>query len=333
MPIRIRTPRSRFTVSVGLAATLLIASCAGKDQPTATADKSDSSSSQDAGEERGLGSNPTATTQPSDPLPEPVQQLEFDASEYTFAISPDPSAGIRPGWTLINFHNIGAEPHQVMFARLKDGVDMAELAAAGANDSSGAGAIAFVDMIGGVSYIDAANDTTALVHLPEGTVMAMCYVPDAKGVAHALMGMSTVLNVSATAAVAATTPPALTEPVLGSIEMTSEGYQLPARLTTGWYHVKNTDTALHELALMRLAEPIPPDEVEAFVADLANNIVPDIELDAVGGMGAMSAGFDGYLHLNFEPGHYLAVDFMPDPGDPRPHMLDGYYRTFTVEAS
>ena len=40
-----------------------------------------------------------------------------------------------------------------MFARLKDGVDMAELAAAGEGDSSGAGAIEFVDMIGGVSYI------------------------------------------------------------------------------------------------------------------------------------------------------------------------------------
>jgi hypothetical protein len=45
-------------------------------------------------------------------------------------------------------------------------------------------------------------------------------------------------------------------------------------------------------------------------------------------MGALSAGFAGYLYLDLEPGHYLAVDFMPDPGDPRPHLLDGYVTPF-----
>ena len=129
------------------------------------------------------------------PLPEPVQQLEINATEYSFKLSPDPSAGLTAGWTLLKFHNGGVEPHQVMFARVKDGVDMSELAAAGANDSSGSAAISFVDMIGGVSYIGAEQDTAALVNLPAGVVLAMCYVPDAKGVAHALMGMTTTLKV------------------------------------------------------------------------------------------------------------------------------------------
>jgi len=49
--------------------------------------------------------------------------------------------------------------------------------------------------VGGVSYIDGDYETTALVNLEEGTVMAMCYVPDAKGTAHALMGMTSALTV------------------------------------------------------------------------------------------------------------------------------------------
>jgi len=264
-------------------------------------------------------------------LPEPVQQLDIDATEYTFEITPDPSGGLAPGWTLLKFRNVGAEAHQVMFARLKDGVDMAALAAAGANDSSGSAAIEFVDMLGGVSYIAAGHDTTALVNLPEGVVLAMCYVPDADGVAHALMGMTTTLTVAAPADGA---PPSavapLDEEVLGTIRLAEGGYEIPEDLGRGWYHVENTDTALHELALMRLAEPVDDDQVAALVEDLAANETPQVGLDAVGGLGAISAGFDGYLYLDLAAGDYLAVDFMPDPGTPRPHLLDGYYATFRV---
>jgi hypothetical protein len=71
-------------------------------------------------------------------------------------------------------------------------------------------------------------------------------------------------------------------------------------------------------------------EAEEVVADLAANATPAVALEALGGLGAISPGFEGYLHLDLEPGSYLAVDFMPDPGDPRPHLLDGYWATFTV---
>ncbi len=285
----------------------------------------------------------TTVAESLEQLPEPVQVLDIDGTEYTFDISPDPASGIRPGWTLIRFHNVGAEAHQVMFARLKDGVDLAEVAAAGAGDSSGAGAIEFVDMIGGVSYIDGGHDLTALVDLPEGTVMAMCYVPDAEGVAHALQGMSTLLAVAPPAAGVTTSvsggdaedPATTSRDVVGTIEMAADGYRFPDEVGPGWYHVVNTDTAdpargLHELSLMRLGEPVPDDDIDALVADLAANIAPSVPLEAVGGLGAISAGFDGYLYLDLDPGQYLAVDFMPDPRDPRPHMLDGYVGTFTV---
>jgi hypothetical protein len=170
-----------------------------------------------------------------------------------------------------------------------------------------------------------------MVNLAAGTVMAMCYVPDSQGVAHALMGM--------TAALAVTDPPATTTPapspatgerVRGTIEFTRDGYRFPERLTPGWYHVTNTDSALHELAMMRLATAIDDEQAERMVTQLAANEIPEVAVEAVGGMGAVSAGFDGYLYLDLTPGEYLAVDFMPDPGDPRPHMLDGYFATFEV---
>ena len=278
----------------------------------------------DAASDASSTSASSASTGPSDlpaPLPEPVQELEFDANEYSFKISPDPSAGLKPGWTLVRFHNVGVEPHQVMFARIKDGVDMSQLAAAGAGDSSGAGAIEFVDMIGGVSYIGPGHDTTAMVNLTEGLVMAMCYVPDANGVAHALMGMTSALTVSKSSDDARSSGPEATgepEPsgeVLGTIELSADDYRIPDDLRTGWYHVENNDTVLHEMSLLRLARPITADQTAVLVEDLAANESPQVGLEAVGGMGAISAGFDGYLYLDLAPGDYLAVDFMPDTGE------------------
>ncbi|MGB2756667.1 MAG: hypothetical protein WBD02_03285 [Acidimicrobiia bacterium] len=317
-----------------IAVTALFGACSSSSDTASKRSTSDRSTS-DASSSASKGSKTsTSAATPVEMLPKAAQELEFNATEYTFAITPDPSAGLKPGWTLVKFHNIGGEPHQVMFARIKDGVDMADLAAAGAGDSSGAGAIAFVDMIGGISYIAPNQDTTAMVYLTEGTVMAMCYVPDANGVAHALSGMTTTLTVSAPVdAPAATEPKFSDDAVLGTIELSKDGYQIPDDLGTGWYHVKNTDTALHELSMLRLGHSITEDQAKLIVSDLAANKIPEVEVTAVGGMGAISAGFDGYLYLDLKKGDYLAVDFMPDPGEPRPHMLDGYYAKFSSTGS
>jgi hypothetical protein len=167
-------------------------------------------------------------------------------------------------------------------------------------------------------------------------------VPDPNGVAHALSGMTTMLTIGPPVDPATTDPatsgPAAEsgEPVLGTITMGPDGYSLPSPLAAGWYRVVNEDAGerpgqgLHELSILGLEAPLADDQLGGLLDDLAANATPDISLEALGGMGALSAGFEGYLRLDLEPGHYLAVDFMPDPGDPRPHLLDGYVTPFDV---
>ena len=321
----VRTPKRRARLGAVVVLAILVGACGSEDGDESAADA-------------------TTTTSVREMLPEPVQQIDIDGAEYTFDMSPDPAGGLLPGWTLVRFRNIGDEAHQAMFAGLKEGVEFDQLATAGAGDSSGSAVIEFVDMLGGVSYIDADQETTALVNLPAGVVPAMCYVPTADGVAHALLGMSTLLQVSeATPAGDVATPgdsapaPELDDPtVVGTIELAADGYKIPSDLPVGWYHVVNTDDAdpalgLHEMSLVRLDESLDEDEVDDLVIELANNETPSVGLDAVGGLGAISPGFDGFLYLDLEPGQYVAVDFMPDPGEPRPHMLDGYYTSFAVD--
>ena len=263
-------------------------------------------------------------------LPEPVQELEIDATEYSFVISPDPAGGLRPGWTSVRFHNTGDEPHQVMFARLKDGVDMSELAAAGAGDSSGAGAIEFVDMIGGVSYIGPGQDTTAMVDLSEGLVMAMCYVPDEHGVAHALMGMSTSLTVLPADGSASSSPGA-GEEVLGTIELSEDGYRMPDEMGAGWYHVVNTDDGAPR------AVAAAPRRTDRRRPRGAGRGRPGGQPDPGGGArGGRRHGchLRRVRRLPVPRPRPTATTWpwtsCPTPGDPRPHMLDGYFGEFSV---
>jgi hypothetical protein len=202
-------------------------------------------------------------------------------------------------------------------------------------------------MLGGVSYIGAGQSTEAVVNLPPGIVMAMCYVPNHDGTAHALLGMSTMLTVApdpagtpGSASPTTASPPAATSPtspgdIQGTIELAADGYHIPSSLPAGWYRVRNTDVGtpgrgLHELSILRLGRHASTAEADALVRDLARNATPQIPLEALGGMGAISPGFDGYLYLDLRPGEYVAVDFMPDPNDARPHLLDGYFKTFSV---
>lgn len=293
----------------------------------------------------------SAGTSPPDPavteLPAAVQALEIEGTEYAFDIRPVGGGALEPGWTKVTFHNRGAEAHQVMFASLKEGVDLAQLAEVAGGDSSGSKAIEFVDMVGGVSYIGPDRTVEAMVDLPEGIVMAMCYVPDGHGIAHALSGMTTMLTVGDPTGSDAATPgsapgtSATVEPgepgeagrqvVQGTIEMDADGYHLPSPMPAGWYHVVNRDVGsggLHELSILGLDQPLGPGKLDRLLSDLATNATPSVSLAALGGMGALSSGFSGYLYLDLEPGHYVAVDFMPDPGDPRPHLLDGYATEF-----
>ncbi len=289
----------------------------------------------DIASEPAVSSDTAPQERPADlaSLPLAVQTLEVEARDHTFEFSPPATGALRPGWTQVRVRNDGAEAHQVMFARLRPGVDMAKVAEAAAGDSSGAAAIEFVDMLGGVSYIGPGREVTALVDLPEGMVLAMCYVPDERGVAHALMGMTATLSVSKGAAQPDPPLPERQEELVGKIEMADDGYRFPRTLDRGWYQVTNSDVVagepaqgLHELSILKLAEPVDAAEAQSVVDDLAANRTPEVGVEAMGGLGALSAGLDGYLYLDLPKGDYLGVDFMPDPGKPRPHMADGYYK-------
>jgi hypothetical protein len=287
----------------------------------------------DGGDTGSESSTPSSATAVGEPLPVAAQDLTMVGTDYAFALEGG-DGELDAGWTDLTFRNDGEEAHQVMFARLLAGVDLAEVAEAAAGDPSGGSAIEFVEMLGGVSYIGPGQTIRAMVELPEGMVLAMCYVPTAEGVAHADLGMSTTLAVGAPGPVETQPDSASGRRTQGTIELADDGYRFPDALPDGWYRVANTDSGtggegLHELSMMRLERAASDDELAALMEALADNATPPLSVEALGGMGALSPGLDGYLHLDLPAGDYVAVDFMPDPRETRPHLLDGYYAPFS----
>ena len=102
----------------------------------------------------------------------------------------------------------------------------------------------------------------------------------------------------------------------------------------GWYRVVNTDEGtagegLHELSILRLGAEVPDDEVDGLLDELATNAETRVAAGGGGRHGRPLPGFEGYLRLDLDDAPHLAVDFMPDPRQTRPHLLDGYYLIFT----
>ena len=42
-------------------------------------------------------------------------------------------------------------------------------------------------------------------------------------------------------------------------------------------------------------------------------------------------GASSFITMDFEPGEYMFICFLPDPADGKPHMAKGMVQAFTVE--
>jgi hypothetical protein len=93
------------------------------------------------------------------------------------------------------------------------------------------------------------------------------------------------------------------------------------------YRVVNSGPQPHELNILRLAPGATPVDVLTWQPD--QGTPPPFE--AVGGMNGLSQGESDYMTLDLEPGTYVAICNIPDPGTGLPHARLGMIRQFTVQ--
>lgn len=251
----------------------------------------------------------------------PAASLEVVAGEYSFELS---ASTVAAGRLPLELRNEGGEPHQLMVARLHDGVTLDDyLVASHAGEGE---ASALVDEAGGINAVDAGATATGYADLEPGAYVVLCFLPSPAGPSHLHEGMVaelTVVDAPATEA-ALDAPEAVQEITLSDFAFTlPEGGLAEA----GAYRVVNAGVQDHEMSIMRIADGKTLPDVFAF---LQGGFQGEQPLAFVGGAGGVEPGGDSYIDLDLAPGEYVAMCFIPDPGSGKRHAELGMVTPFTI---
>jgi hypothetical protein len=179
---------------------------------------------------------------------------------------------------------------------------------------------------GAGNAIAAGGTNTSTVDLSSGKYLAICFMPDpATGQPHVVEGMLKQFVVAG-APHSAGAPKAD-----GEIRLKDFSFDAPP-MTAGAhiFHVINDGLQTHEVQLVRLNDGVTVQDYLAAMAPGAKAPPPGV---LMGGPGAFSKGLDGYWTVDFAPGTYAFLCFVPDTASGMPHMMKGMVREFTISAT
>jgi len=244
--------------------------------------------------------------------------VEWTATEYSFS-APDV---LPAGPVTIRLTNLGQEVHHGQLLRLNEDVSFEQFAAA--LQADGESALRFTTLAGGPGSIDPHGASEVTLDLTPGNYVLACFVPDANGVPHVARGMLKPLLVSVGDVPATTVPDAQ-----DTFTMQDFSFDMPSRLPGGHttYQVVNHGQQPHELNVLKLAPGMTA--ADALAWDSAPSGPPPFAF--VGGINGLSSGAAGYMALDLEPGTYVAICHIPDPGTGMAHLYLGMIKQFAVE--
>jgi hypothetical protein len=236
-----------------------------------------------------------------------AQEFSFDAPDT-----------VPAGYTRISVMNHGAEPHHAVLVRLDSGHVAGELLDAFAKNRVPAWAV----FVGGPNASDRGSPDVA-VDLQPGDYVVLCLIPSPDGTPHFAKGMVKSLTVVDRQAVTSAPEADLT------ITLTDYAFEASVPLTAGRHviRVENTASQPHELVIVQLEPGKTLDDFAAWAAKPQGPAPGKL----VGGTTPQSTGVVNYLTVDFAPGEYGFLCFVPDTKDGKPHVAHGMVRQFTIQ--
>jgi hypothetical protein len=249
-----------------------------------------------------------------------LPEIAIEAADHSYSA---PETTVE-GWTRVTLTNSGSEPHHVQFLRLND--DVTEEQFNEALEQGEGPALALVKQVGGVGSVHPGGTAQAIINLPAGNYMILCFVPSpSDGVPHIAKGMIKSLTVEPASGKTAEEPTAdLT------IHMKDFMFEMPETMPAGQVTIEiiNDGPEPHEFNILRLEDGKTIANVNEFLLGLVD--IPPFA--PVGGLNGMDMGLKGYTELNLEPGIYVAICYIPSPkAEGLSHHTLGMIKQFIVE--
>ena len=287
---------TRFDSRSLLSLVVLLAACKPKDA-SKTAAASDSAT-------------PVAAVAP--------HQMTIYATDYKF----DAPDEVPAGMMTVHFVDNGAELHHVAFIKMNDGKTLADVQQAMKTQGP---MPSWAADHGGVNAPHPGGGMATTTQLLEaGNYALICFIPSADGIPHFAKGMVRPLTVTAATGADAPAPTA-------DIVMTLNDYTftLSKPITAGKHTIRidNAASQSHEVQVARLAPGKQATELAAF-AEKPVGPPPGMPM---GGIPAIAHGKTGYVTMDFAPGDYALICFLPDPKDGKAHYTHGMIQQVHVE--
>jgi len=250
-----------------------------------------------------------------------VQEVLVRTRDFQF----DAPAVIHSGPTHLRLVNEGPDFHHVWLVRLLEGKTVADL-----TDFLSAGEAALpawaVDAGGPNTPGHPGEETSAYLDLKPGNYAIMCVIPAAAdGLPHFAHGMIQALTVMESAETGAPVPEADISMVLDDYSFGLSKVITPGRHTI---RVENRAKQAHEVVVVKLEEGMTAQDFIQWVGTIPREGTgPGV---IVGGVTGLSQGEFNIVTLDFEPGRYALVCFVPDAADGMPHFMHGMVQEFTV---
>jgi uncharacterized cupredoxin-like copper-binding protein len=245
--------------------------------------------------------------------------VTYTAKDYAFS-GPDE---IAAGWITVKLLNHGEDLHQLQFIKLPDGKTAKEFTAEIiANHKR---LPPWVQRRGGPNSVIPGQQAEATVHLEPGEYVVICGIPDRHGVPHVALGMLKALRVTPARSQNMNPPPA--DLTITELDFSFEVSQ-PIRAGRHTVRVMNKGSQAHEVVVVQLARRAT---VDAFLDDFQPGVVTSPSGKPVGGIVGLEPGKEGFFTIDFVPGRYGLICFLPDLIHGAPHFTRGMLMDVTVE--
>lgn len=237
---------------------------------------------------------------------------------------PDPVEA-KAGVAELIVDNQGQDLHQIALLKLEDGKTFDDYLAFAKTATETDPLPSWAVPAGGPAVAAPGQKASAFVDLEAGTYAMICRIPDAQGVPHDKTGMMKPLTVAAADGEAVEAPAADVELSLTDFAFAMGGPVAAGRRVVA---VANKGEQMHEAVLVKLDEGATAMDVAAAFAPGGSGRPPAMPL---GGVVGLEGGASQSFPVDFTPGRYALLCFLPDPASGKAHAELGMMSEFDVQ--